>query len=128
MEFRTVEIVNPPSEFYKGGDYTLEDSPTEPVCSLTYTSFLPAMTVAELKTQWVERAKVRAGSLLAPTDWYVIREAEDGAKAVPQAISSYRAAVRAASDSVEAAVGALPVYEDLVALNADALWPEAPTA
>jgi hypothetical protein len=127
MGVRRIVEVNPPSEFYVSAGYTDEDSQAEPVCTRTHT-LAPAMTVAELQAQWVERGKARAGSLLAPTDWYVVREAEDASKPVPQTISDYRASVRVASDNVEAAVSALSVYEDLVALNADALWPQPPTA
>ena len=110
---------------YRSTGYTDEEVDGEIVRTHTIE---PSMTVAELQARWVAKTKARAGSLLAPTDWYVIRETEDASKPAPQDISDYRADVRAASDSVEAAVSALSVYEDLVALNADALWPEEPAA
>ena len=50
-------------------------------------------TVADLKTDWVQRQKDIANSLLVPTDWMAIRAAEGGT-AVPTDIKNYRAAVR----------------------------------
>ncbi len=122
MPFREVSY---DKAHYRSTGYTDEEIGGEIVRTHTIE---PSMTVVELQAQWVERAKARAGSLLAPTDWYVVREAEDALKPAPQAISDYRADVRAASDGVEAAVGTLSIYEDLVAFDGDALWPQEPAA
>lgn len=106
---------------YRSTGYTDEEVDGEVVRTHTIE---PSMTVVELQAQWVERAKARAGSLLAPTDWYVVREAEDALKPAPQAISDYRADVRAASDSIETAVNELTTYEELVAFDWSGMWPE----
>lgn len=57
-----------------------------------------------LKTVHKKATKVTAGSLLASTDWYVVRKAEDSTAAIPAAVTTYRAAVRTASDTIEAAI------------------------
>ena len=49
--------------------------------------------IDELKKVWVRKQKNIANSLLARTDWMVIRAAEGGT-AVPSANATYRAAVR----------------------------------
>ena len=62
--------------------------------------------------------KLVAASLLQSTDWMVIRAAEGGA-AAPSAISRYRAAVRAASNTIEAALGTM-THDEMAAHKA---WP-----
>ena len=44
--------------------------------------------------------KATAGSLLAPTDWYIVRKAEKNI-AIPSDITTYRDAVRTACDKRE---------------------------
>ena len=48
-----------------------------------------------LKTIWIEQTKATANSLLAKSDWYVVRNAEKST-AIPSEISTYRDAVRTA--------------------------------
>lgn len=69
-----------------------------------------------LKTEWVAQQKQIAGSLLAPTDWYVTRKAEDSTAEIPAAVATYRAAVRTASGTREAEINACTTTEELVAL------------
>ena len=57
-----------------------------------------------LKSQWKKQTKTTAGSLLAPTDWYVVRKAEDSATTIPTDVTTYRAAVRTASGTIETAI------------------------
>jgi len=61
----------------------------------------PRYTLEELRTRKVERVKVLARSLLAETDWMVIREADDPGRPVPAAVKVYRDAIRKASDALE---------------------------
>lgn len=68
-----------------------------------------------LKTQWIERTKQTASSLLSPTDWYVIRESETAA-ATPTEVKAYRVAVRTASGTIESAILACTTLEEFVAL------------
>ena len=84
-----------------------------------------------LKSQWIERVKKQAGSLLAPTDWYVIRNAE-ATTAIPADVTTYRAAVRTASNTKETQINAVTTHAAFVTLingTADAPstfneWPE----
>ncbi|SBW13027.1 hypothetical protein KL86APRO_40049 [uncultured Alphaproteobacteria bacterium] len=59
--------------------------------------------VAEVRAAKVAAIKAQADALLSPTDWLVIRQAEGGA-AAPADTLAYRAAVREASNTAEAAV------------------------
>jgi ABC-type proline/glycine betaine transport system ATPase subunit len=73
-----------------------------------------------LKSQAVAQNKQTAGSLLASTDWYVVRKADIGTD-VPADVVAYRAAVRAEADRVEAAILAVTSIDGLIAAKAD--WP-----
>ena len=58
-----------------------------------------------LKTIWIERTKETANSLLAKSDWYVVRNAEKST-AIPADITTYRDDVRTASNTIETAINA----------------------
>ncbi len=58
-----------------------------------YTSVNKPRPIADLKTYWIDQQKATAGSLLAKTDWMIIRKAE-ATTAVPEATQTYRTAVR----------------------------------
>jgi len=68
-----------------------------------------------LKSVWVAAQKEIAATLLAPTDWYVTRKAETDA-AVPSAVSTYRAAVRATCGTRETEINACTTTDELAAL------------
>ena len=53
-----------------------------------------------LKAQWTQTVKQQAGSLLSSTDWYVVREVEEGTNA-PLNVKAFRRAVRARSNRIE---------------------------
>ena len=57
-----------------------------------------------LKSNAIAQTKVTAGSLLAPTDWMVVKAAEVSGYTVPSAVTTYRAAVRTASNTIETAI------------------------
>lgn len=76
--------------------------------------------LAQLKIQMVGQVKTTAGTLLAPTDWKVIR-ASEGVKACDQATLDARAAIRAASNSNEALVTACATVDELAAVQFT--WP-----
>ena len=63
-------------------------------------------TLSELKEQAINNFKARIGNELAKTDWYIIREADNGAD-VPEEIVDARVALRELSDTVESEIGAL---------------------
>lgn len=57
-----------------------------------------------LKSQWKAIIKQQAAGLLAPTDWYVTRKAEDSTTTIPSDVTTYRAAVRTKSGTIEKAI------------------------
>ncbi len=56
-----------------------------------------------LKSQAIATVKAQAGGLLAPTDWMVVRSAENGTD-IPADVLAFRAAVRLASGTIETAI------------------------
>lgn len=61
-----------------------------------------------------EQAKI-ANEMLSPTDWYAVRKAETST-AIPDAIRTYRTAVRTACDARQAEIAAVTTTEELEAL------------
>jgi hypothetical protein len=68
-----------------------------------------------LKSESIALVKAQAGGLLAPTDWMVVRSAENGTD-IPADVLAYRAAVRAASGTIEAAITAVTTLDAFIAL------------
>lgn len=75
----------------------------------------------QCKANLTVQIKQIAGSLLAPTDWKVVRFAETG-QSIGSDATDYRAAVRTASNTNEAAVSACTTVDELAALQLT--WPE----
>jgi len=69
-----------------------------------------------LKSQYKAQTKATAASLLAPTDWQVIKATEISDYSVPSAVTTYRAAVRTASNTIEAAIDAAADLDAFIAL------------
>ncbi len=80
-----------------------------------------SQTVEALRAALTAQVKSGAYGLLAPTDWYVTRLAETEEE-VPAEVTAARAAIRAASDTNEAALAAITDYDGLLAWSA--IWPE----
>ena len=57
-----------------------------------------------LKSLFKDEVKVQAKNLLSPSDWYIIRKAEDSESTIPSNVSTYRAAVRTKSSEMETAI------------------------
>ena len=57
-----------------------------------------------LKTVAIETVKTQAAGLLAPYDWQVIKATEVESYSVPSNITTYRAAVRTASNNIETSI------------------------
>ncbi len=75
-----------------------------------------------LKSTETAAVKAAAGSLLASTDWMVIRKVERNVD-IPAAVAAYRAAVVAEADRLEAAIAAVTNVDALAAVKAN--WPKA---
>ena len=91
----------------------------------------PAMVDSEerlvtkgLKSQWISQVKTIAGSLLAGTDWMVIRKAERDV-AIPADVQTYRAAVVTECDRLETAIAAVADVPALIAVVNAQNWPKA---
>ena len=69
-----------------------------------------------LKSNAKALVKTQAGSLLAPTDWMVIKATEVADYSVPADVTTYRAAVRTASNTIEAAIDACTDLASFMAL------------
>jgi len=86
-----------------------------PFDSRFYWSADNPKAIDDLKTNAVAQTKVTAGSLLAPTDWYIVREQETG-EVTPTDILNYRQAVRTASGAIETAITGATTLEQFMAL------------
>jgi hypothetical protein len=69
-----------------------------------------------LKSNHIAQVKQTANSILAQTDWMVIRKAERNVD-IPADTVAYRAAVVAKASELEAAISAVTSVEELIALN-----------
>lgn len=73
-------------------------------------------TTKGLKTNFITQVKTTAGSILAQTDWMVIRKAERDV-AIPANVIIYRAEVVAKANELETAIGAVTTVAQLAALD-----------
>ena len=69
-----------------------------------------------LKTQFVGQVNQNAGSILAQTDWMVIRKVERAVN-IPVDVAEYRADVVAKSNELVVAINAVTTVEELIALD-----------
>jgi hypothetical protein len=76
-----------------------------------------------LKSQWTAQVKQTAGSMLAQTDWMVVRKAERNID-VPAAVAAKRAAIVAECDRLEAAIAGCADVEALIAVIGNQNWGE----
>ena len=74
-----------------------------------------AKDLATLKTEHKEIINAQAGSLLAPYDWYTLREA-DGGTAVPSNVNTYRTAIRTTANDMCTKIDAVADVDALAAL------------
>jgi len=80
--------------------------------------------IDQLKTMFVAQVKATAGSMLATTDWYVIRKAERDV-AIPTEVATLRASIVAESDRLEAAIVASQNVVELIAVMNAQGWSQA---
>lgn len=94
-------VETPDSRYYNTGaeSYTFTDG--EWVISYATAE----KDVADLKKELIEKIRANVGSVLAPSDWRVIREA-DGGTAMSDNWKTYRNEVRAHGNSLESGVEA----------------------
>ena len=75
------------------------------------------VTTKGLKSQWIAQNKASANSLLASTDWMVIRKAERDV-AIPSDVVTERAKIIADCTAKEAAITACTTVDQLIAVVA----------
>lgn len=106
------DAVRADDRFYWDGDINnpkaLEDV-TETVDEKEYTT-------KGLKSNFIAQVKTTAGSILAQTDWMVIRRAERNVD-IPSSVAAYRASVVAKASELETAISAVTTVEQLIALD-----------
>ena len=71
-----------------------------------------------LKTRKKKIIKQQASDLLTATDWHVIKATEVDSYSVPAEMTTYRAAVRTASNDMETKIDACSTVDELAALYA----------
>jgi len=83
------------------------------------------VTTKGLKSQWIAQVKSAANSLLASTDWMVIRKAERDV-AIPSDVVTARAAIIADCTAKEAAITAATTIEAFINVVAPVITREMP--
>ena len=78
-------------------------------------------TTKGLKSQFIAQIKQTAGSLLAQTDWYVIRKVERNID-IPSKIVTERAKIVAEADRLEAEIAACEYLEEFIKIVTNQKW------
>ena len=69
-----------------------------------------------LKSVAIDTVKAQAAGKLSPTDWMVIKASEVADYTVPAEVTTYRAAVRTASNTIESAITGAADHDAFMAL------------
>jgi len=77
---------------------------------------------SQLVEQWIGQTRATANTLLAPTDWMVIREADNG-KPMDAAIKAERQRIREVAGTKVAAINATATTAELAAYITSAAYP-----
>jgi hypothetical protein len=80
-------------------------------------------TTKGLKSNFIAQVKQTAGSLLAQTDWYVVRKAERNVD-IPANIVTKRAAIVTEADRLETAIAGVTTVEALIEVLNAQNWSE----
>jgi len=116
--YRVNEVNSVVEAEYSGTAKQLEDTTETP------EGQTEPVTTKGLKSTTVAQIKATANSMLASTDWMVIRKAERDV-AIPADTVTFRAAVVAECARLEAAISAATDVDSLVAAIASQNWPVA---
>ena len=76
-----------------------------------------------LKSQWIAQVKATAGTMLAQTDWMVIRKAERDVP-IDADVAAKRAAILAEANRLEVAISTCTTVEELIAVVNNQKWGE----
>ena len=80
------------------------------------TDVVSGITTTGLKTQWKAQQDQTAYTLLAPTDWYVVRKTETD-EAIPVGITSFRGEVRNISNQRKVSIDTASSVENLIGIT-----------
>jgi hypothetical protein len=75
-----------------------------------------AKELGAVKTEKKRIIKQQASDLLTATDWYVVKATEVESYSVPEAVTTYRADARTASNDMESKIDACSTVDELAAL------------
>ena len=81
-----------------------------------YTGDGTPKALDSLKSGAISTVKTQAAGKLAPTDWYVVKATEVADYTVPSEVTTYRAAVRTASNTIESAITNAADHDAFMAL------------
>jgi len=73
-------------------------------------------TTKGLKSNFIAQVKTTASSILAQTDWMVIRKAERNVD-IPSSVATYRASIVTKATEFETAISAVTTVDQLIALD-----------
>lgn len=79
------------------------------------------ITTKGLKSQWINDIKNIAGSMLAQTDWYIIRKAERNVD-VPESVISTRSTIITEANRLETAISNCTTVEELIEIVSNQNW------
>jgi hypothetical protein len=79
------------------------------------TDVASGITTTGLKTQWKAQQDQTAYTLLAPTDWYIVRKSETD-EAIPVGITSFRGEVRTVCEGRKVAIDGATDVPSLVGI------------
>lgn len=124
-----IETQQPDSRLYHWGqnpDGTFTSTPKDLDDSIIPEEGLTDRVQKGLRSQFIDQVKQQQQSLLAQTDWAVIRKQDTG-KVIPEAIATYRAAVRTKSTSMREAIANTATIQDMELLFTSGTlsdWPQ----
>ena len=75
-----------------------------------------AKELDDVKAEKKEELQLLAGEILTATDWYVVKATEVESYSVPEAVTTYRADARTASNDMESKIDACSTVDELAAL------------
>ena len=70
--------------------------------------------IDQLKEQWTGQVKSTAGSMLAQSDWYIVRRSDNGVE-VPEEVTARRVEIRAFSEVKEGVIASCETVDELAA-------------
>jgi hypothetical protein len=109
--------------------YCLKDGVIIDSLEVNQVLTVEALPLGQSKSTFTQRVNSQAHTLLSPTDWMVVRQAESGI-AIPAEISAWREAVRAEAQLKKESIGDCKTAKRLEAYVSSedySTWPTLPT-